>query len=104
MIRALEKHNGKFSDNPDPMSNSPLDDDELLDRCEISSCRVKQATMQSAMEPLSSENNSAETLDDVEVAQDSGDQTTEKTVGKWVRNGRFRAFFRAGKPTRQMPP
>jgi hypothetical protein len=95
MIRALEKHNGKFSDNPDPMSNSLLDNDELLDRCEISSRRVKQAMMQSAMEPLSSENNSAETLDDVEVAQDSGDQTTEKTVGKGVRKltTRYEGFW-----------
>jgi hypothetical protein len=42
------------------------------------------ATMQSVMnsEPLSSENNSTETLDDVEVTEDSSDQTTEKTVGK----------------------
>ncbi|KAJ7209057.1 hypothetical protein C8J57DRAFT_1257707 [Mycena rebaudengoi] len=86
-IHALEKHNRKFSDKPDPMFTSLLDNDELLDRCEISSRRVKQAMMQSAMnsEPLSSENNSAETLDDVEVAEDSGDQTTEKTVGKRVR-------------------
>jgi hypothetical protein len=36
-------------------------------------------------EPLSSENNSAETLNDVEVTEDSGDQKTEKMVGKWVR-------------------
>ncbi|KAJ7757831.1 hypothetical protein B0H14DRAFT_3511827 [Mycena olivaceomarginata] len=66
-IRAREKHNGKFSDNLDPISTSPLDDGELVDGCEISSRRVK-ATMQSAMnsEPLSSENNSAETLNDVE--------------------------------------
>jgi len=97
-IRALEKHNGKFSDNPDPMSTCPLDDNELLDGCEISSRRVKQATMQSTMnlEPVTFENNSSETLDDVEVAEDGGEQTTEKTVGKRVRKPttRYEGFWR----------
>jgi hypothetical protein len=45
------------------------------------------ATMQSAMnsEPLSSEDNSAGTLGDVEITEDSGDQTTETKVWKRVR-------------------
>jgi hypothetical protein len=53
------------------------------------------SSMQSAMnsEPLSSENNSAETFDDVEVG---GVQTTEKTVGKRVRKPttRYEGFWR----------
>jgi hypothetical protein len=98
MICALEKHNGKFSDNPNPMSTSPLDNDELLDGCKILSRRVKQATMQSTMnlEPVTFENNSAETLADVEVADDGGEQATEKTVGKRVRKPttRYEGFWR----------
>jgi hypothetical protein len=47
-------------------------------------------------EPLSSENDSAKTLDDVEVAEDSGDQTTEKMGGKRVRKptARYEGFWR----------
>ncbi|KAJ6574268.1 hypothetical protein B0H19DRAFT_1063250 [Mycena capillaripes] len=55
-IRALEKHNERYADNPDPASTAPADEDELIDATEVPSHR----------EPLTSENNDAESLDDIE--------------------------------------
>ncbi|KAF7349508.1 hypothetical protein MSAN_01741200 [Mycena sanguinolenta] len=99
-IRALEEHNEEYPDDPDPMSTSPADDDETLDGCEISSRRVKRATMESAMEPLTSENNRAETLDDVEeddVDVDDNDEPISAEVpGKRTRKPttRYAGFWR----------
>jgi hypothetical protein len=98
-IRALEKHNEQYPDDPNPLSISPVDDCELLDGCEISSRRVKRATMQSAVGPLTSENNRAETLDDVEadeVGEDNRQQTVESELGKRRRRPttRYEGFWR----------
>ncbi|KAJ7815464.1 hypothetical protein B0H13DRAFT_1924164 [Mycena leptocephala] len=59
------------------------DDDELLDGCEISSRRVKKATMQSVPEPsLTSEDKNAETLDDVESVAVEKQSSEQITSGK----------------------
>ncbi|KAJ7243288.1 hypothetical protein C8J57DRAFT_1243581 [Mycena rebaudengoi] len=58
--------------------------------------RVKRAKIKSQAKPLTSENNSAETLDDIEGAEEDGEQITEGGMGKPVRKPttKYAVFWR----------